>query len=149
MNDIWSDILHFSCCVSADVPHETCTAYVNRSLLGEVEFVHILFHTPLHTCNMHNTLLIHSHILSLSLFTSLPSLPFLSVFSYLSYYHPSQDRVEVNGARLKISNLALEDSGMYQCVAENKHGTIYSTAELRVQGTFQKIHFSIQSYILH
>uniref|UniRef100_A0A4W6E7W3 Contactin-2 n=1 Tax=Lates calcarifer TaxID=8187 RepID=A0A4W6E7W3_LATCA len=40
---------------------------------------------------------------------------------------------QVNGARLKISNLALEDSGMYQCVAENKHGTIYSTAELRVQ----------------
>uniref|UniRef100_A0A8C2CU59 Contactin 2 n=1 Tax=Cyprinus carpio TaxID=7962 RepID=A0A8C2CU59_CYPCA len=25
------------------------------------------------------------------------------------------------------------DSGMYQCVAENKHGTIYSNAELRVQ----------------
>uniref|UniRef100_A0A3Q2XSV1 Contactin 2 n=1 Tax=Hippocampus comes TaxID=109280 RepID=A0A3Q2XSV1_HIPCM len=45
----------------------------------------------------------------------------------------TQDRVEVNAARLKISNLALEDSGMYQCVAENKHGTIYSTAELRVQ----------------
>ncbi|XP_077582424.1 contactin-2 isoform X2 [Stigmatopora nigra] len=45
----------------------------------------------------------------------------------------TQDRVEVNGVRLKISNLALEDSGMYQCVAENKHGTIYSTAELRVQ----------------
>ncbi|XP_039971428.1 contactin-2 [Xiphias gladius] len=45
----------------------------------------------------------------------------------------TQDRLEVNGARLKISNLALEDSGMYQCVAENKHGTIYSTAELRVQ----------------
>uniref|UniRef100_A0A8D3CJQ5 Contactin 2 n=1 Tax=Scophthalmus maximus TaxID=52904 RepID=A0A8D3CJQ5_SCOMX len=38
-----------------------------------------------------------------------------------------------HAARLKISNLALEDSGMYQCVAENKHGTIYSTAELRVQ----------------
>ncbi|XP_051803974.1 contactin-2 [Acanthochromis polyacanthus] len=45
----------------------------------------------------------------------------------------TQDRVEVNGAHLKISNLALEDSGMYQCVAENKHGTVYSTAELRVQ----------------
>uniref|UniRef100_A0AAV2M8Y2 Contactin-2 n=1 Tax=Knipowitschia caucasica TaxID=637954 RepID=A0AAV2M8Y2_KNICA len=44
-----------------------------------------------------------------------------------------QDRLEVNGHQLKISNLALEDSGMYQCVAENKHGTIYSTAELRVQ----------------
>uniref|UniRef100_G3PC47 Contactin-2 n=1 Tax=Gasterosteus aculeatus aculeatus TaxID=481459 RepID=G3PC47_GASAC len=40
---------------------------------------------------------------------------------------------QVNGARLRISNLALEDSGMYQCVAENKHGTVYSTAELRVQ----------------
>ncbi|KAM9759171.1 contactin-2 isoform 1-T4 [Menidia menidia] len=45
----------------------------------------------------------------------------------------TQDRVEVNGVHLKISNLALEDSGMYQCVAENKHGTIYSSAELRVQ----------------
>ncbi|KAK5601005.1 Contactin-2 [Crenichthys baileyi] len=45
----------------------------------------------------------------------------------------TQDRVIVNGGHLKISNLALEDSGMYQCVAENKHGTIYSSAELRVQ----------------
>ncbi|XP_041837223.1 contactin-2 [Melanotaenia boesemani] len=45
----------------------------------------------------------------------------------------TQDRLEVNGAHLKISNLALEDSGMYQCVAENKHGTIHSSAELRVQ----------------
>uniref|UniRef100_A0A3Q4N4V3 Contactin-2 n=1 Tax=Neolamprologus brichardi TaxID=32507 RepID=A0A3Q4N4V3_NEOBR len=45
----------------------------------------------------------------------------------------TQDRVEVNGVHLRIINLALEDSGMYQCVAENKHGTIYSTAELRVQ----------------
>lgn len=49
-----------------------------------------------------------------------------------------QDRVEVNSGHLKISNLALEDSGMYQCVAENKHGTIYFNAELRVQGE-QKI----------
>lgn len=45
----------------------------------------------------------------------------------------TQDRVEVNGPQLRVSNLALEDSGMYQCVAENKHGTIYSTAELKVQ----------------
>ncbi|KAG9352784.1 hypothetical protein JZ751_017360, partial [Albula glossodonta] len=45
----------------------------------------------------------------------------------------TQDRVEVNSGLLKISNLTLEDSGMYQCVAENKHGTIYSNAELRVQ----------------
>ncbi|XP_066559318.1 contactin-2 isoform X2 [Amia ocellicauda] len=45
----------------------------------------------------------------------------------------SQDRIEVNNGQLKISSLALEDSGMYQCVAENKHGTIYSNAELKVQ----------------
>ncbi|XP_061075528.1 contactin-2 [Conger conger] len=45
----------------------------------------------------------------------------------------SQDRVDIDSGLLKISNLALEDSGMYQCVAENKHGTIYSNAELRVQ----------------
>lgn len=44
----------------------------------------------------------------------------------------TQDRVEVSGGVLKIVNLAIEDSGMYQCVAENKHGTIYSNAELRV-----------------
>ncbi|KAJ3601776.1 hypothetical protein NHX12_029540, partial [Muraenolepis orangiensis] len=45
----------------------------------------------------------------------------------------TQDRVEVTGGRLKVSNLALEDSGMYQCVAENKHGTVYANGELRVQ----------------
>uniref|UniRef100_A0AAY4CNS6 Contactin 2 n=1 Tax=Denticeps clupeoides TaxID=299321 RepID=A0AAY4CNS6_9TELE len=45
----------------------------------------------------------------------------------------TQDRVDVSSGSLRISNLALEDSGMYQCVAENKHGAIYSNAELRVQ----------------
>uniref|UniRef100_A0A8C7F515 Contactin 2 n=1 Tax=Oncorhynchus kisutch TaxID=8019 RepID=A0A8C7F515_ONCKI len=85
-----------------------------------------------------NPFLSISPIISPSLYRSIhPSL-------YLSHYlslplslNPSlalsQDRVEVNGGRLKVINLALEDSGMYQCVAENKHGTIYSNAELRVQ----------------
>uniref|UniRef100_A0A8C4RV69 Contactin-3 n=1 Tax=Erpetoichthys calabaricus TaxID=27687 RepID=A0A8C4RV69_ERPCA len=45
----------------------------------------------------------------------------------------SQDRIEVTSGELKISGLILEDSGMYQCVSENKHGTIYTNAELRVQ----------------
>lgn len=35
---------------------------------------------------------------------------------------------------LRFSKLSMEDSGMYQCVAENKHGTIYASAELAVQG---------------
>ncbi|KAM8999786.1 contactin-2 [Sarcophilus harrisii] len=45
----------------------------------------------------------------------------------------SQNRVEISGGDLKFSKLVLEDSGMYQCVAENKHGTIYASAELAVQ----------------
>lgn len=34
--------------------------------------------------------------------------------------------------QLKFSSLTFEDSGMYQCVAENNWGTIYANAELRV-----------------
>ncbi|KAF4018230.1 hypothetical protein G4228_009989, partial [Cervus hanglu yarkandensis] len=45
----------------------------------------------------------------------------------------SQARVEVLAGDLRFSKLSLEDSGMYQCVAENKHGTIYASAELAVQ----------------
>uniref|UniRef100_A0A452T9R4 Contactin 2 n=1 Tax=Ursus maritimus TaxID=29073 RepID=A0A452T9R4_URSMA len=45
----------------------------------------------------------------------------------------SQPRVEVLAGDLRFSKLSLEDSGMYQCVAENKHGTIYASAELAVQ----------------
>ncbi|KAI2665439.1 Contactin-1 [Labeo rohita] len=33
---------------------------------------------------------------------------------------------------LKFSSLTFEDSGMYQCIAENEWGTIYASAELRV-----------------
>lgn len=46
----------------------------------------------------------------------------------------AQSRVEVLAGDLRFSKLSLEDSGMYQCVAENKHGTIYASAELAVQG---------------
>uniref|UniRef100_G3U977 Contactin 2 n=1 Tax=Loxodonta africana TaxID=9785 RepID=G3U977_LOXAF len=44
-----------------------------------------------------------------------------------------QCRLEVSAGDLRFSKLSLEDSGMYQCVAENKHGTIYASAELAVQ----------------
>lgn len=35
---------------------------------------------------------------------------------------------------LSVSVLTLSDAGMYQCVAENKHGIIYFAAELMVLG---------------
>ncbi|XP_034446768.1 contactin-4 isoform X1 [Hippoglossus hippoglossus] len=43
-----------------------------------------------------------------------------------------QDRVQANNGELTINNLNLADIGMYQCVAENKHGRIFTNAELRV-----------------
>lgn len=46
----------------------------------------------------------------------------------------AQNRIEVSGGELRFSKLVQEDSGMYQCVAENKHGTVYASAELTVQG---------------
>uniref|UniRef100_A0A674NSP0 Contactin 4 n=1 Tax=Takifugu rubripes TaxID=31033 RepID=A0A674NSP0_TAKRU len=41
---------------------------------------------------------------------------------------------EVANGALSISRLTLSDTGMYQCVAGNKHGEAYSNAELRVIG---------------
>uniref|UniRef100_A0A667X7P9 Contactin 3a, tandem duplicate 1 n=1 Tax=Myripristis murdjan TaxID=586833 RepID=A0A667X7P9_9TELE len=45
---------------------------------------------------------------------------------------PMEDRVQVNNGVLTISSLKLADIGMYQCVAENKHGRIFTNTELRV-----------------
>ncbi|KAM4563252.1 contactin-4 isoform 2-T3 [Odontesthes bonariensis] len=45
---------------------------------------------------------------------------------------PMEDRFQVNNGVLTISSLNLADIGMYQCVAENKHGRIFTNAELRV-----------------
>uniref|UniRef100_A0A096LYG5 Contactin 3b n=1 Tax=Poecilia formosa TaxID=48698 RepID=A0A096LYG5_POEFO len=41
-------------------------------------------------------------------------------------------RVEIENGALSITALNLSDSGMYQCVAENKHGSVYSSAQLMV-----------------
>uniref|UniRef100_A0A8C7DUI4 Contactin 3a, tandem duplicate 1 n=1 Tax=Oncorhynchus kisutch TaxID=8019 RepID=A0A8C7DUI4_ONCKI len=43
-----------------------------------------------------------------------------------------EDRVQVNNGVLTISSLKLADIGMYQCVAENKHGRVFTNTELRV-----------------
>uniref|UniRef100_A0A8C4IQU1 Contactin 3a, tandem duplicate 1 n=1 Tax=Dicentrarchus labrax TaxID=13489 RepID=A0A8C4IQU1_DICLA len=45
---------------------------------------------------------------------------------------PMEDRIQANNGVLTISSLNLADIGMYQCVAENKHGRIFTNAELRV-----------------
>ncbi|XP_061641405.1 contactin-3 [Phyllopteryx taeniolatus] len=44
----------------------------------------------------------------------------------------SEDRIQIENGALSIAALNLSDSGMYQCVAENKHGIIYSSAQLMV-----------------
>uniref|UniRef100_A0A3B4F7I3 Contactin-1a-like n=1 Tax=Pundamilia nyererei TaxID=303518 RepID=A0A3B4F7I3_9CICH len=38
----------------------------------------------------------------------------------------------VNRKEMRFSSLTFDDSGMYQCIAENRHGVIYANAELRV-----------------
>uniref|UniRef100_A0A8C7YPM0 Contactin 4 n=1 Tax=Oryzias sinensis TaxID=183150 RepID=A0A8C7YPM0_9TELE len=44
----------------------------------------------------------------------------------------TEERIQVANGVLSISRLTLSDTGMYQCVAGNKHGEVYSNAELRV-----------------
>ena len=46
------------------------------------------------------------------------------------------ERYEINGGRISFSRVILEDSGMYQCVAENGFGSIYQTVSLRVRGIY-------------
>ncbi|KAL0978657.1 hypothetical protein UPYG_G00173550 [Umbra pygmaea] len=43
-----------------------------------------------------------------------------------------EERIQVANGALSINGLTLSDIGMYQCVAGNKHGEVYSNAELRV-----------------
>ncbi|KAJ3586281.1 hypothetical protein NHX12_012681 [Muraenolepis orangiensis] len=45
------------------------------------------------------------------------------------------DRVQVNNGLMTINSLKLADIGMYQCVAENKHGRVFTNTELRVIAT--------------
>lgn len=39
---------------------------------------------------------------------------------------------QVGRKEMRFSSLTFDDSGMYQCIAENRHGVIYANAELRV-----------------
>uniref|UniRef100_A0AAR2KZL8 Contactin 3a, tandem duplicate 2 n=1 Tax=Pygocentrus nattereri TaxID=42514 RepID=A0AAR2KZL8_PYGNA len=46
----------------------------------------------------------------------------------------TEDRIQIENGALTIASVNLSDAGMYQCVAENKHGIIYFSAELVVLG---------------
>lgn len=46
----------------------------------------------------------------------------------------SQDRIQIEQGALSLTAVQLSDAGMYQCVAENKHGVVFSNAELGVTG---------------
>uniref|UniRef100_A0A3Q3EWW3 Contactin 3b n=1 Tax=Kryptolebias marmoratus TaxID=37003 RepID=A0A3Q3EWW3_KRYMA len=52
--------------------------------------------------------------------------------SYSWLKNGEQERVQIENGALSITTLNLSDSGMYQCVAENKHGSVYSSAQLMV-----------------
>ncbi|XP_027556671.1 contactin-6 isoform X1 [Neopelma chrysocephalum] len=55
-------------------------------------------------------------------------------YSWLKNGQPlvSEERIQIENGTLIIPVLNMSDSGLYQCVAENKHDTIYASAELRV-----------------
>ncbi|KGL80481.1 Contactin-4, partial [Tinamus guttatus] len=44
----------------------------------------------------------------------------------------AQGRIRIEQGSLTITNVSLADAGMYQCVAENRHGVIFASAELSV-----------------
>lgn len=45
-----------------------------------------------------------------------------------------QGGIHIEAGKLSISRISLSDSGMYQCVADNEHGSVYASAELKVVG---------------
>ncbi|XP_069721712.1 contactin-6 isoform X5 [Phaenicophaeus curvirostris] len=55
-------------------------------------------------------------------------------YSWLKNGQPlaSEERIQIENGTLTIPMLNMSDSGIYQCVAENKYDTIYANAELRV-----------------
>lgn len=47
---------------------------------------------------------------------------------------------QVDRKEMRFSSLTFDDSGIYQCIAENRHGVIYASAELRVFGESNNYH---------
>ncbi len=62
-----------------------------------------------------------------------------SIFKYdvpLYFFPFFQGRIEIVNGEVTIHRVQQTDSGMYQCVAENKYGAIYSNAELKILGSY-------------
>uniref|UniRef100_A0A3B3ZT54 Contactin 3b n=1 Tax=Periophthalmus magnuspinnatus TaxID=409849 RepID=A0A3B3ZT54_9GOBI len=53
-------------------------------------------------------------------------------YSWLRNGQTLSGQLQIENGALSITALNLSDSGMYQCVAENKHGIIFSSAQLMV-----------------
>uniref|UniRef100_A0A8C8RW21 Contactin 6 n=1 Tax=Pelusios castaneus TaxID=367368 RepID=A0A8C8RW21_9SAUR len=55
-------------------------------------------------------------------------------YSWLKNGQPfvPEERIQIENGTLTVTMLNMSDSGLYQCVAENKYDTIYTNAELRV-----------------
>lgn len=61
----------------------------------------------------------------------------ISLFTYDSFvfFFLLQGRVEIVNGEVTIHKVQQTDSGMYQCIGENKYGAIYSNAELKILGS--------------
>ena len=59
----------------------------------------------------------------------------------------SSSRYSFTGGNLTITGLGKAQSGMYQCVARNKHGELISGMELRLQGVQGKFIFLVLLYV--
>lgn len=48
----------------------------------------------------------------------------------------NDNKTNIEPGLLTIRNLSIEDSGIYECIAENYHGKISQVITLQVQGKF-------------
>lgn len=48
----------------------------------------------------------------------------------------NDNKTNIEPGLLTIRNLSIEDSGVYECIAENVHGKINQLITLQVQGKF-------------
>ena len=56
-----------------------------------------------------------------------------------------QERIHKEDGKLGIASVTLSDAGMYQCLAENEHGAIYASAELKAVGKSCILRFAMHT----